>query len=310
VSNRQRTTAGDGTGGSAAALLAGLDARLPERRRARRFAVGAAALVVAARLVATLLYNAPYDPLAVPAAFRGGLAVATTAALAIALGVVAVTARRPAIRVGSLFAAAFGPLAVVDASATLPAVLGVALGGAVALAGVVGRPTNYVEGRNAVVAAGFAIGVGISLSSTTGLLGGGWRAVGAALALGSLAATGLFGSGARPAGRDYAVGLAGLAAFLAVVAAGLASPYVFGSVLLVGFAVVGVPHLLFALAVAGGVAAAVGALRRRAFVPAFGAVLLLAAGAPVTLPRATAVLLGAVVVLSDAMPSTESGVTT
>lgn len=316
MSGRTETAAGecdsgpatDGSRGSVADLVAALDAWLPGREGARTVAAGAAAAVVVVRLVVTLLHNAPFDPLSVPPTVLAALAVATPAVLATGLIVVALTAERPSVRVGTLFAAAFGPLAAIDASATLPAVLGVGFGGALALAGTVGRPRSYVEGRTALVAAGFALAVVVSLGSSTGLLGGGRQVVGSAFALGSLAVVGLLGSGQRSGPAGHLPAIAGLGAFAAVLAAGVTSPYLMGSVLLVGFAVVGVPHLLFALAAAGGVAAFAGAIQRRALAPAFGTVLLLAAGVPVTLPRAMAVLLGAALFLSDpTLPGTDTG---
>ena len=299
MSGRTETATGDAAHGSLSRLAAAVQLWLPVRKTARTAAVGAALAVSTARLLVTLLHNAPFDPLTVPVAVRAGLAALTPAVLGLGLVTVALTAERPTVRVGALTAGVFGPLAAVDSSATLPAVLGVCVGGTLALAGTVGRPTSYLEARPAVVAAGFALAVAVSLGSATGLLGGGQQSLGVALALGSLAATGLLGSYSFEGRKRYLPALAGVAGFGLVAATGASSPYLLGSVLLVGFGVVGVTHLLFALGVAGVVAAVASALGRGALVPALGAALLLVAGVPATMPRAMAVLLGAVVLLAD-----------
>jgi len=85
----------------------------------------------------------------------------------------------------------------------------------------------------------------------------------------------------RAEGDPVALG-AGALAFAGVVAASAAAPYVTGSALLAGFAVVGSPHLLVATAAFGGVAAAVSGFRGGDARLAIGAVLLLLAGVPAT----------------------------
>lgn len=103
----------------------------------------------------------------------------------------------------------------------------------------------------------------------------------------------------RAEGDPVALG-AGALAFAGVVAASAAAPYVTGSALLAGFAVVGSPHLLVATAAFGGVAAAVSGFRGGDARLAIGAVLLLLAGVPATPGAATAVCLGAALAVLDA----------
>lgn len=249
---------------------------------------------VAASTAVRVLSNLPFDPAVASPAVRTATAVAATLAPAVALATVALTDERPTVRVGLLFAAVFGCLAVAAPTATLPAVVAVAVGGALALAGTLGAPTVWSYGavRRRAIAVGFALAVAVSLGSSTGVLGGA-RSLGSLLALGSLAAV-----GTRSERSPLAVG-AGLVAVGALVAASAAAPFVLGSVLLVGAAVTGVPHVLVAVAVGGGVAAVVAGLHRGAYGLAVGAGLLLAAGVPVTFPRSMAVLLGATLVVLD-----------
>ena len=261
-----------------------------------RVVVGAGALatlVVAARTLVGVLYNLPFDPVAVPTAVRTVLAVGTPAVLALALVATGLVAGRPGARVGLLFAGVFGLLAVVDPGATSPAVAAVAGGGALALVGGQGVPSSYREWRRTLVAAGFVAGVAVSLASATAILDGGLRGLGATVALAALAALGVHAAG------DSVALSAGVLVAVAVAAASVVSPFVVGSVLLTEFAVAGAPHLLVALAAGGAGAAAVAGYRRGEYALTVGALLLLLAGVPATLPRATAVVLGGALALTD-----------
>jgi hypothetical protein len=271
---------------SVLAALARIDV---EGDRAALWAGGVSLTVVAAGLAVRIGHNTPFDPLAVPAVVFDALAVGTPLVLGAALFAVALTTTDPTRRVGLLFAGVFGPLATVSSAATLPAVAGVIGGGALALVGSLERPTTYREGRRAAVVAGFVVAVAVSLSRAVGLLDAGMT-VGAGLALVATAALALL------VRIDRVAALAGLAAAGTLVGAAVTAPYLTGSALLVGFGVVGVPQLLVALALGGGVAAAVAGLRDGAPLLAVGALLIVLAGVPAALPRAMAVVLGVALV--------------
>ncbi|WP_254534869.1 hypothetical protein [Halomarina litorea] len=257
-------------------------------------AAGAIALVlVALTTTIGIVRNLPYRPLVVPEIVRSLMVGGTPAVVAATLVAVALATRRDDVRVGLLFAGVFGLLAAVSESATLPAVAAVVGGGTIALFGSLGRPATYREGRRIAVGVLVTAGIAISLSSTVGLLEASYRGAGGFLALAGLAALSIRAEG------DWAALGAGVLAFAVVVYASVTRPFVVGSGLLVGFAVVDVSHLLAALALGGGTAAAVGGLHRREYSLAFGAGLLLFAGVPATLPRAMAVLLGAILALAS-----------
>ncbi|MBX0293343.1 hypothetical protein [Haloarcula nitratireducens] len=266
-----------------------------ERYRAVRTAGTVALAAVALRTAVRVLHNVPFDPVTFGPTLRAGVALGTPLVLALALVTCALATTEAPARVGLLFAGVFGPMAALSDAATLPAVAAVTVGGGLALLGTLGVPASRNDWPRWVVAAGLVAAVGVSLGSSVGVVDGGLRALGAALALGSLAAL--------PLGTavDRAGAVAGGVGFAAVALASGAKPYVVGSALVTGFAVVGVPHLLVALAVAGAAAAAVTGVRRDALSPslAVGASLLLLAGVPATLPRAMAVLVGATLAVLD-----------
>ncbi|MEF8821738.1 MAG: hypothetical protein V5A52_05630 [Halovenus sp.] len=253
-----------------------------------------ALLAVTFRAVVRLLANVPFDPLVVSPAFRTAAVTAVPVTAGAALAGIALTDDRPTVRVGLLFTAVFGPLGVVAPAATLPAVVGVTGGAGLALVGTLGVPASlsYRCLRSRVIAAAFLGAIGISLADSTGIVRG-MHGVGSLLALTALAAIG------TRAERTRLAAVAGILVAAAVVYASTASPFVVGSALLVVFAVTGVPHLLFALAAAGGAAAVTFGLSRRAYPLAIGAALLVLAGVPVTLPRAMVVVLGAALVVLD-----------
>ncbi|OYR52982.1 phosphate ABC transporter permease [Halorubrum sp. Ea1] len=260
--------------------------------------VGAIGLLVAvATGVATavrVLYNAPFEPAALPP--RLVPVVGTVAALAagVALAAVALSTRRSAVRVGLLFAGVFGVLATISGSATVAAAVAIPGGAALAFARALGVPATYFELRRGALALAFALAVGLSLVATAGIVGSAYRVAGSVAFLAGVTLL------AVRAERDRVALGAGAFAFAGVVAASAAAPFVTGSALLVGFAVVGIPSLLVATAAFGGVAAAVAGLRDGDARLAIGAVLLLAAGVPATPGAATAVCLGAALVALDA----------
>jgi len=259
--------------------------------------LGAGVLALAAVLAARLLvvgHSLPFDPLSVPPGTLTAATAGVSAVLGLSLVATGLVSQRAPVRVGLLFAGVFGTLALASPAATLPAVAGLVGGGAVAMGGAVGVPAAYREGRRAVIAAGFVAAAAVSLGSAVGVLGGGLRSVGGVLALAAVTATLV-----RVEGDRVAL-LAGAATVLAVAVASASSPFVLGSTLLVGFAVVGVPHVLAALAAGAGVAVAVAGLRAGRYSLVTGAGLLVLAGVPSTTPRAMALVLGAVLVLFDA----------
>ena len=253
-----------------------------------------AAVCVGVATAVRVLYNAPFEP----AGFAPGLVpvTGTVAALAsgVGLAVVALSADRPAVRVGLLFAGVFGVLATVSNAATVAAAVAVPGGAALAFARALGPPSTYFELRRAVLALGFALATGLSLAATAGIVGPPFRSIGSAVFLGGVTLLAV-----RAEGDPVAL-VAGAIAFAGVVLASAAAPYVTGSALLVGFAVVGSPHLLAATAAFGGVATAVAGLRVGDAWLAVGAVLLVLAGVPATPGAATAVCLGAALAALDA----------
>lgn len=246
-----------------------------------------AAVAVGVAAAVRVLYNAPFEPVAFPP--RLVQAVGTVAALAtgIALAAVALSAGRPVVRVGLLFAGVFGVLAAVSGAATVAAAVAIPGGAALAFTRTLGGPTTYFEFRRGVLALAFALAVGLSLAATAGFVGSPFRAAGSVAFL-----VGVTLLSVRAEGDPVAI-VAGAVAFAGVVAASAAAPYVTGSALLVGFAVVGSPHFLVATAAFGGVAAAVAGVRDGDAWLAIGAALLLLSGVPATPGAATAVCLGA-----------------
>ncbi|WP_336002668.1 hypothetical protein [Halorientalis halophila] len=272
-------------GAEDASLLATLASVEADGDRIELLAGLAGLAIVALGLALRILHNAPLDGVAVPGVAFAALETATPLALGAALFAVALAAAEPARRVGLLFAGAFGPLATISPAATLPAVGGVIGGGALAVVGSLDTPRTYREGRRAAVLLGFLAGVACSLAAAIGVLDGA-MAIGAGLTLLATAALALLVE------TDRTAALAGLVTVVGVIAVIVSAPFLVGSVLLVGFGVVGVPHLLVALAFGGAVPAAVAGLTRGNTRLAVGASLVALAGVPATLPRAMAVLLG------------------
>lgn len=276
--------------------LVGASAEPTAGGRARRRAVAAgtlAALAVVAQTVLRILHNVPFDPLPASASVLGAVDVGAAVVVALALAALAVGSRRPVVRIGLLFAAVFGALAAVSPAASVPAAVAVTAGGALALAGAFGLPESYREVRRRAVAAGFVVAVALSLAGTVGLGGAGVREFGVLVYL-----VALLSLSVRVRGNPVAL-VAGAVAFAAVVASSASAPFVTGSALLVGFGVVGGPHVLVAAAVGGAVAAAVAGVRRGAFAVAAGATILVFAGIPATPTAAMAVVLGAALALVD-----------
>jgi hypothetical protein len=251
------------------------EAPLPPSRR--HAVVGVAAVAVVAQALAATVVNAPVGPSGVGTAlFALPTAVAAVAAVGVAL-----TADDPAVGVGLLFVGVFGLLSLLSGTVALPAAVAVT-GGTVAVA---------VAGRRSLspVSAG-ALGV-LLVALTVGLASGvgdvvALRPVASTLALVGVAVTPVF---AATTGRTALAG--GLAAG-AVLAVGLARPFLTGAVTLVGGGVVGASLPVVALAAAGAVTTASAASRRREWLLLGGVALLAFAGVPATLDRAVAFALG------------------
>jgi hypothetical protein len=264
---------------------------------------GVVGCVAVDRLV-SVLANVPFDPVVAPPTVRTAAGLFALVAVVSALIGIAVVDGRATVRVGLLFAAVFGTLPFVAPETTLLAVVAVAGGGALALVGASGvsPPTEwtYRTVRQRLVALGFVTALALTLAGATGVLDGG-RNPGAFVTLAGITAVGIQSEGSRLAW------LAGLLAAAAVVVASAVSPFVVGSTLLVAFGVTGVPSLLVAGAVAGGVAAVVAGFSRGEGTLVVGAALLLLAGVPATLPRALTLLVGATLVLVVDGGTTEVG---
>lgn len=243
----------------------------------RHAVVGVAAVAVAARALATMAVNAPVGPSGVNAALFG----LTTAVAALAAVGLALTTDDPVAGVGLLFVGVFGLLSLVTPVVALPAA--VAVGGGTAAVALAGR-----ESLSSVSAA--AVGL-LLVALVAGLASGvgGWvalRPTASTLALVGVAVTPVF---AATTGR---AALAGGLAFGAVVAVGLANPFLIGAVTLVGGGVVGTSLPVVALAAAGAVTTASAARRRGAWLLLGGVALLAFAGVPATLGRAVPFALG------------------
>jgi len=298
MSSGTRTVEGsaDSTEASARTGRPAANAEPSGRRRARRRAVAGGAVAAVAVGVATVLrvlHNVPFDPLPVSAGVLGAVEVGAAVVVALAVAALAVGSRRTAVRIGLLFVATFGALAAVAPAARVPAAVAVTAGGALALADALGVPEDYRGVRRRAVAAGFLAAVALSLASTLGLGGAGVRELGALATLLALVSLTV-----RVRGDGLAL-VAGAVAFAAVAAGSASAPFVAGSAFLVGFGVVGGPHLLVAAAVGGAVAVAVAGVRRGEFAVPAGAALVVFAGVPASPTAAMAVVLGATLALVD-----------
>jgi len=252
-----------------------------------------ATLAVATTTGLHVLYNVPVDPANVSADLLSAVGMGAAILVALALVAIALASTRSGVRIGFLFAGVFGMLATLSNAAAVPAVVAITGGAAVVLGPGLGKPSTYDEFRRRALGIAFLAAVGLSLASTTGVLDAGVRGTGSALFLVALTLL-VVRTGSDPVA--LVAGLAGLAAVLAV---STSAPFVTGSALLIAFGVVGVPHLLAATAVFGGVAATVAGLRDSDYALVVGATLLLVAGVPASPAAAMAVCLGATLACAD-----------
>ncbi|EMA10317.1 hypothetical protein SAMN05443574_10933 [Haloarcula vallismortis] len=258
-----------------------------ESRSLADFAVGAAAVTVAARYLAVLFVNAPGQS-AVPVAPDLATTVSTAVVAAAAIAV-AVTDTDPLAGIGLLFVGVFGLLSLLSSAAVLPAAVAVILGTAT-VAAVVGHRLDLVS-----AAATALLGAALSIGLASGV--GGWtslRPVASTVALLGIASTPAFAATdwRSLSTADWGAIFGGIAAFAVVFAVGRAVPFVTGAVTLTGTGVVGTSLPVVALAVAGAVTTGSAASRTRRWQLLAGVALVAFAGVPASLPRALPFALG------------------
>lgn len=250
-------------------------------------------LPVGAALALRVATNAP---VVVPRAIAEHGAAAETLAFvgpAVALVLLAVATDDAVARFGLVLAGVFGLLAAVEPAATVPAAGAVVAGGAIATGTQLDRPADDADLRRVAVATAAIGGVALTLASAFGLATATLRPAGAVAAMVALAGAPVFvrsGVVGWAAGGVAAVGLLAFAG---------STPFVAGAVLLVAVGAVGVPAVVVAVGVAGGVAALIGGVRSRRTPAALGASCLLCAGVPATIPAALAIAVGVVLLARD-----------
>lgn len=255
----------------------------------------AAAAVCLVAVVRTVV-NAPLGESSATA--QSLYTIATTTAIvvpgvaAVAVGVVADTEWE---LVGLVAAGLFALLAAGTRAATVPAV-GVLVVTSV-LVVVPSVATGEHRTRERMLFGVFVLAsVGLSLGASTGLLPSRGRSLGTVAALATLVVAPLV---TDTSGRALGVGL--VAAVLTG-AGVIGAPFVSGAVLLTVWAAIGPNVVLVALGVGGVVAVVVAGAARRQTALVSGALLLLAAGVPATVPRGLAVVLGAHLLLNTTTP--------
>ena len=261
------------------------------------FAVGAAAVAVAARYLAVLFVNAPGQA-AVPVAPDLATTVSTAVVAAAAIAV-AVTKADPLAGIGLLFVGVFCLLSLLSSAAVLPAAVAVVLGTAT-VAAVVGRRLDLVSAAaTALLGAALSIGLASGVGGWTGL-----RPVASTVALFGVAATPAFAATdwQSLSTADWGAIFGGLAAFAVVFAVGRAVPFVTGAVTLTGTGVVGTSLPVVALAVAGAVTTGSAASRTRRWQLLAGVALVAFAGVPASLPRALPFALGVAALVQEGQP--------
>ena len=257
-------------------------------------AVGAAAVAVAARYLAVLVINAPgYAGVPVAPGLATGVSTAVVAAAAV---VVAITDADPLTGTGLLFVGVFGLLSLFSGAAALPAAAAIVLG-TTTVATVAGRRLHLVS---AVAVAVLVVALSIGLASGVG----GWtslRPVASNVALLGIASTPAFAATdwRSLSTADWGAVLGGLAAFAVVFGVGRAVPFITGAVTLTGTGVVGTSLPVIALAVAGAVTTASAASRTRRWPLLAGVALVAFAGVPASLPRALPFALGIAVLTAQ-----------
>jgi len=253
-------------------------------------ALGGVALApVAATTVLRILRNAPVTlPEWLGAAFP---AIATLAAVvpALALAGLGASVDRRAERVALLAAGVFPLLAVVGDPAWFPAAAALVTGGSGAVAFSL-RDSGFQPGPTAIAVLGTAA-LCCSIAGAAGFAAVTLGSVGAGIAFVGLAGLPFVRSLDTPGFVCWVLATVVVTWLVA------SAPFVAGAVTLVAFAAGDIPAILLAAGVAGGLVVALAGLWNHRWGVAVGALLLLAAGAPATLARGTAVVLGLVVLV-------------
>lgn len=262
-----------------------------------------AAVAVAGRTALRIAGNIPFEPVVLPAVIDQSVAALTLLAVTAALGIAAIAVSRPLSTVGFLFVAVFGALGAAAPAAALPALVGVSLGGAIALGDLLEWPATATTARR-VFTVGLAVGgVAVSLSSALGLVAGSLHTAGIGATLVALTLVGI------DADPDATTVAGGVAVAVLLLAAGVLAPFATGATLLVGFAVTGISLPVVAVGIAGGSLALIEGIRRHEPLLAAGGGLCVCAGIPATPERAATLLLGvALVVGRDALATPTQGV--
>lgn len=260
----------------------------------------AMALPVSLRTIAGLLAFVPLGlvlgvrvwnnaPAALPPAVhvaRPALSGLVVLGPALAAIVLAIATDQDGIRFGLVAVGVFGLLGGFVDGAAMGAIGAIVGGGAVSVGSHLAVRRQWRIDRTIIVAATLLVAAGVSLAGMAGVNPAALRPIGSTVALLGLAGTPLL---VRP--RLPEIGI-GAAAFAGVIVLGTAAPYVTGGVVLVGGAVIGASLLVIALGVAGTLLATAATLRTREFARALGALTLLAAGVPATIPRALGIVVG------------------
>lgn len=254
--------------------------------------VGFAAVTAAILFTLRLAVDAPLTiPGASAAALLEGLSPGVTAVLgltAVALGVTHSRVVHPT-ALAVIAVGVFGVLTLASDAAVLPAVGVVAIAGVVAL-----EPWTASTKRSAAVlpAGSLALGLVLAVSATAGIGPLVGRTIGIPLLLAGFALTPL-----AMENRTRTDLVAGAAVTAGIVTVGLAAPFVTAAATVSLLGVAGVPVVLLALAMGGLAATASAAIAGGHWSSLAGVVLLAAAGAPVSIGRGLALVLGGVLVL-------------
>jgi len=254
----------------------------PSRRTIATVVTGLAATALLARFAVAVAVNAPVGPSTSPLEL---IEQGTTGLAALAAAWLGATEDEPMAGVGLLFVGVFGLLSAVVGLA-IPAAVAVVAGTAAVAVAVREDLTPVTAVATVLLVGGLAVSLVGGLGATT------LRPIGSTLALLAVAATPAF------AATDRRALVGGAVAFAAVVAFGLANPFVTGAITLVGSGVVGSSLPVVALAVAGAVTTGSAALRERRWALLSGVALIAFAGVPGTLARAIPFALGITTLLT------------
>lgn len=267
-------------------------ARLPHPVHLRAGAIGLAAVAAALLLALRLVVDAPVTvPGVSAAALLGPATTATTGLLALSAITLGVTHDRVTAHaaVASIAIGVFGLLTLVSDAVVLPAVGVIVAGGALVLDAWAPRTRRSPAVLPAACLTG---GLALTVTASAGLIPISGRTLGIPVVL-----LGFTLAPLAMSTRDRGDLSAGAAVGLVIVALGLAAPFVTAASSVAVLGVAGVPVVLLASATGGLTATASAARTTGSRTPFAGVVLLAAAGAPVSIARALALVLGGALVL-------------